>query len=207
MGLKAGSLAAAGGGALLVWSGIRGRSWSTVLRDIIGGHSPAIATTAYRIEPGTPDDGSGSLPVTIGTGPPSALAGTITGLKSHFQYEYGAAPATGLVDCSSLINEGCRLLGLAVPFDRHYTGKTHGPNTVAWIAWTGCTTVPYREAQSGDLAIWQTHMGVITGPNQMFSALNPAKDLRYTPIKGDGAPIRNEVLFVRRLKGIRMAGR
>jgi resuscitation-promoting factor RpfB len=35
--IKGGYLLAAGGGALLLWSGFRGRNWSTSLRDLISG--------------------------------------------------------------------------------------------------------------------------------------------------------------------------
>jgi len=49
MPVKGGYLALTGAGALLIWSGLKGKSWSTVLRDIMQGKKPATTTTAYAI--------------------------------------------------------------------------------------------------------------------------------------------------------------
>jgi hypothetical protein len=46
-------LAIAGGGAILLWSGLRGKGWSTVLRDVIAGKNPAQAPSQNAIA-GTP---------------------------------------------------------------------------------------------------------------------------------------------------------
>jgi len=58
MPVKGGYLALTGAGALLVWSGLKGKSWSTVLRDIAQGRKPQTATTAYTIT-GTTATGPG----------------------------------------------------------------------------------------------------------------------------------------------------
>jgi hypothetical protein len=49
MAIKAGYLIAAGGGIVLIWSGVKGKSWSTVLRDVVSGQKPTTAFTAYPI--------------------------------------------------------------------------------------------------------------------------------------------------------------
>jgi hypothetical protein len=50
MPVKGGYLLAAGGGVILVWSGLRGKSWSAALRDVISGKKPEhLQTTAAII--------------------------------------------------------------------------------------------------------------------------------------------------------------
>lgn len=85
MAVKAAGLAVTGGAVVLLWSGLRGKSWSTVIRDVIGGHSPSIATTAYRIQPGTQatDLGGSSFSgggININPAPPNAA--TVAALKA-----------------------------------------------------------------------------------------------------------------------------
>jgi Lysozyme like domain len=70
MPVKGGYLALVGGGALLVWSGLKGKSWSTVLRDIAQGRKPSAALTAYTI-PGTP---ANAAPGGIASGGPPPAA-------------------------------------------------------------------------------------------------------------------------------------
>jgi hypothetical protein len=48
MPVKGGYLLAAGAGVILVWSGLKGKSWSTVFRDVISGQ-PITKTTANPI--------------------------------------------------------------------------------------------------------------------------------------------------------------
>jgi len=50
MPVKGGYLIAAGGGALLIWSGFRGKSVSASLRNVIAGKSPTTLTAAYPIQ-------------------------------------------------------------------------------------------------------------------------------------------------------------
>ena len=67
MPVKGGYLIAAGGGAILLWSGIKGHKWSTVLRDLISGtqipKSPSLAITSSpaAFSSGA-SGGSGQLP-------------------------------------------------------------------------------------------------------------------------------------------------
>lgn len=81
MPVKAGYLAAAGGGAILLWSGLRGKSWSTVIRDVISGQKPAIALTAYEITPGTPGTSAG----TGGSGGAAPVAGPASASERAWQ--------------------------------------------------------------------------------------------------------------------------
>jgi hypothetical protein len=79
-----------------------------------------------------------------------------------------------------------------------YNGSEHGPVTGEWLIWNGLITIGHNgnEAQAGDLAVWQTHMGICTGPNTMVSAQNPKDGTRESPINGFIA----ELLTIRRYK-------
>lgn len=58
MPVKGTYLAIAGAGGLLIWSGLKGKQWSDVLRQLIAGKKPGAATTAYTIS-GTPSTAFG----------------------------------------------------------------------------------------------------------------------------------------------------
>ena len=118
-------------------------------------------------------------------------------------YVWGGIPARGIGnwDCSSFSNE-------VIGHDMHmsipgfpggsYTGDVHGPSTLEWISWTGCRTVGRSgaDAVAGDLCVWQTHMGIAIGPNQMISAQSPSTGTQVSEIDGF---IPSEQLFIRRL--------
>lgn len=54
-------LAIAGGGAILLWSGIRGKSWSSVIRNVVSGQDPKTALNINPIQTAsTPATGPGS---------------------------------------------------------------------------------------------------------------------------------------------------
>lgn len=199
-------LLAAGGGAVLLWSGLKGKKWSETLRNIISGKNPAITATSYPI---TTAPGA-FLPDSTGA---VAAHASVTGTSSNIAqdvmryvgtgYTWGGVPAKGLDnhDCSSLVNEVIGWdLGLAIPGYKAgtYHGQSHGPSTVVWLVWTGAFTIKKQDMAPGDLAIWQTHMGIIVGPNEMVSAQDQQLGTRRTTISG-GAPF-GEKLFVRRLK-------
>jgi resuscitation-promoting factor RpfB len=59
--VKGGYLLAAGGGALLLWSGFRGRNWSTSLRDLISGKP--LPTSQSNPIVSSPNAGSSSSSV------------------------------------------------------------------------------------------------------------------------------------------------
>lgn len=122
-------------------------------------------------------------------------------------YVYGGAPATGRGhwDCSSFVNWVVgHDLGMAIPgyAAGKYTGAEHGPDTIAWAGWPGASHVASPAA--GDIVIWAGagtggHMGIVTGPDQMISALNSREGTRKTQIQGVGPS--GVPLVYRRLNG------
>jgi len=184
-------------GLVLVWSGIKGASVSTVLRDAAHGQNPS---TAPNVNPIIDSAGGGATGVSGNTG--SEIANDALRFVGH-QYIYGGAPGTDGThgwDCSSFCNW---VIGhdnaLAIPGygPGKYTGAVHGPATPQWFVTGLCTTVPRNQAQPGDVVVWLTHMGIVTGPNQMISAQTEATGTRVSSIDGF---IKGEPMRIRRLK-------
>ena len=80
MPVKGSYLLVAGGGAIILWSGIRGHKWSTTLRDIISGKKPPATTELAITSSGAAFQTGGAGGV---TGPAStALGGNATKNKA-----------------------------------------------------------------------------------------------------------------------------
>jgi hypothetical protein len=81
MPIKGGYLIAAGSGALLLWSGLRGKSLSASLRNVISGKSPTTLAAAYSIttSPNAYSSGSSTSGYPGGT---TALGGSATANKA-----------------------------------------------------------------------------------------------------------------------------
>jgi cell wall-associated NlpC family hydrolase len=91
---------------------------------------------------------------------------------------------------------------MSIPvYGKKWNPSTHGPATGDYLLWSGAKTVSHnaKDAQAGDLCVWQTHMGIATGGGNMVSALNESLGTKATTISG-GAP-GGELLFVRRING------
>jgi cell wall-associated NlpC family hydrolase len=206
MPIKTGYLIAASGGAILLWSGIKGKKWSTVLRDLISGR-PISSATDNPIT-GTPasDFAAGANAGVTAQGKASAQGSAIADDALKYQgagYVWGGTPGSGSGhwDCSSFANAVIgRDIGMAIPMYRAgaYIGQSHGPTTGVWLVWPGAFTIKRKDAAPGDLCIWQTHMGICIGGGRMISALDQASGTQVTTFAA-GAPT-GEIMFVRRLK-------
>ncbi len=192
------AVAAAAAGILLIWSGIKGAKVTTALRSVLSGKQPA-GTNAYPLTGAQLAAGASGL--SGGSASGSAIASDALQYQGKFPYVWGGAPASGGSDCSGFANEvighDC---GMAIPgyAPGAYTGSAHGPTTLSWLAWSGCKTIGHSGsvAEPGDLAIWQTHMGICTGPNQMISAQDPQNGTQVSAIDG----FIPEFLYIRRLQ-------
>jgi cell wall-associated NlpC family hydrolase len=198
------ALGTAAAGALLVYAGITGKSVPHALQAIISGKSPAAVKASYQIS-GSPASGGGG-PGTMSFAGATQTGAAIAADALRYQgtgYTWGGAPANGpdSHDCSSLVNQVLGMdLGMTIPgyAGGTYHGQVHGPTTVEWLATAQCITVGHSgaAAQAGDLAVWQTHMGICLGPDQMISAQNPQSGTRISSVDG----FIPEFLFIRRLK-------
>lgn len=208
MPIKPSYLMLAGAGAIVAVAGVKGWGVGATARDIISGKNPAANPQLASTITGAsyPAAAASAFGYGAATGALAGAAGGLAGIAESligFPYQWDGSPAEGVADCSSLMN-WCvgHLGGRAIPGYKAgaYNGTSHGPSTLLWLAWfgTGLTHIARANAQPGDLAIWQTHMGMITGSNEMVSDLNPSLGTRQTTITA-AAPA-GEILFVGRLK-------
>lgn len=93
---KGAYLAIAGGGAILLWSGVRGKSWSQVIRNLIAGKNPATTVQANPIGAvaSSTDTGAGGTLSTSGlTGATgvvtSGYVGNISNAQQAQSYAFG----------------------------------------------------------------------------------------------------------------------
>lgn len=205
-------LAAAGLGTVILYAGFKGKKWTDVTHSLLSGKSPTQSSFANPIitSPVAYQQGSygyGGYPLSNPSGG-TASGNAIAEDALQYQgagYVWAGAPGSGAGhwDCSSFANAVIgRDLGMAIPMYAagKYIGQAHGPNTLIWLAWSGCTKVPKQEAEAGDLAIWQTHMGICINNTHMISALDAQLGTKVTTIQG-GAP-GGEILTVKRLKAV-----
>lgn len=208
MPVKASYLLLAGGGAVVAVAGFKGWSPGATLRDVLSGKDPSHLEQTSQIAQQSYGYGYGyGAPIGVtGFGGPGAISNNAIANSSlqqiGFAYKWGAAPITGATDCSGWANMIVGWINRrAIPgfAAGTYNGQTHGPNTIAWLAWNGCYRIPLAQARPGDLAVWQTHMGIIVDNGQhMVSDLNPSLGTQETTIQGASPPL--EMLFVERLK-------
>lgn len=124
-------------------------------------------------------------------------------------YMYGGAPANGIGkwDCSSFVSW---VMGhdmkMSVPMypNGSYTGHAHGPTAAQYLVWSGATSIARNAASAGDLACWVTHIGIVTGPDQMISAYSTRTGTLVTGINGAGPT--GEPLVIRRVNGTAASG-
>src|SRR6266487_2032844 len=126
------ALAAAGTGALFLWSGIRGGHVLVNLQDLIQGRQPADAGA----NPITGTAFAGTLDTVTGPNPTgNQIAVDALAYQGHC-YRFGGAPGrdgSGCWDCSSFANWVIgHDMGLAIPGHKPggYDGSAHGPSTL-----------------------------------------------------------------------------
>lgn len=141
---------------------------------------------------------------------PAELVSTAEASLGHCYAWGGAVGVQGLActDCSGMCNNWYgRIWKLAIPdFPAGtYDGSEHGPSTIGWLDSIGSivNVMPRSEAQGGDIACWQTHMGMCVDNTDFISAANPTQGTIKAPIDGF---IPGETLYILRVKDVAPGG-
>jgi cell wall-associated NlpC family hydrolase len=190
-------------GGLLVFAGVKGYSLAQAVQDLVQGKSPLNEPVTKPIS-GTPASGTPGIGQVTSRASVSAVSADALKYEGHC-YLFGGAQlkGNGCWDCSSFANwiYG-HDIGLPIPGypAGGYDGKSHGPATVDWLTWSGLVTIGHdgRGAQAGDLAVWQTHMGICLGSDSMISAQTPSSGTQISTINN----FIPEILFIRRYKAV-----
>lgn len=190
MPVKGGYLLLAGTGGLLLWSGLKGKSWSTVAKDILSGKNPKASLTAFTIQPGTAQ--SEGFGANIGSGGPvSGAAGDFERYVGVVPYVWAGATPRGW-DCSGSSNWVWNHdLGHAIPGypkPHSFNGRTHGPATGMWMLWLPfhASKIKRASVQQDDICLWQTHMGIAADNQNYISAFDRQEGTVRKPIDGGG---------------------
>jgi cell wall-associated NlpC family hydrolase len=185
-------------GSIFLYSALKGKSVLASAQAIITGKSPATVKPTLQITDSPPSTDTNSS-TTLPSGN-NSIVGIAMKSNGQHRYIYGAPPPIGKVDCSSWVSEVLGDAGLPIPggtwAQMTHNGTEHGPTTISYLGWSGAKTIGHSpsDAQPNDLVVWQTHMGICIGPNQMISAQDEKLGIGTSTIHIPG-----ELLFVRRL--------
>jgi peptidoglycan DL-endopeptidase CwlO len=181
MPVKPSYLLLAGGGAVIAYSGLRGKSVSSAFRDVIAGQSPKDALAANSIVGGSAGNAGGGMTF---SGDSSAIASDALRYEGLGYVWGGNGSKPGIWDCSSYFTYVANHdLGIAVPGYKPHTfgGHGHGPTVAVYRFWKGAHTV--TTPQPGDYVCFGiSHMGIYLGNGKMISALNPSLGTRVTSV-------------------------
>ncbi len=186
-------------GGVLAYSGLKGKGFSAVVRNLIAGKDPGLLPVTGAIAVTSSPSGT-AQPSAYTTGGNSAI---VNDGRQYLgvPYSWGKANPKDGWDCSGYLNWVLgHDLGMTLPLGvKNFDGSWHGPVTGNYLLWTGATTIPRSQAAPGDLACWPTHIGIVSGSNTMLNAYSRSRPTSETPIDGWGPP--GEPLTIRRITG------
>jgi cell wall-associated NlpC family hydrolase len=210
MTINAGRLLLVGGGGVFVWSGIAGKSVSSVFRQLAGGDSPTTATSANAIAGESPLASSAAVSTTgsagYGTGAgatpsgsaPAGAAGTMLAFfESKVGHPYLAENPQRFgptyYDCSGLCWAAANAAG--IKFSQSLALAELEPPI--FIAKGGTVIKSESQCVAGDICFfvgadpessqWGPigHVGMCSKPGQLVSAYDTAQGVCYTPMSQD----------------------
>jgi cell wall-associated NlpC family hydrolase len=208
MTINAGRLLLVGGGGVFVWSGIAGKSVSSVFRQLAGGDSPTTATGANAIAGESALSASASISTTgsagYGTGATpsgSAPAGAAGTMLAFFQSKVGL-PYTEEnperfgpheYDCSGLCWAAANAAG--IKFSQALALANLEP--AVFIGHGGTVVAKESSVQTGDICFFHGaapgpsqwgpigHVGMCSTPGTLVSAYDTAEGVTHTPMSQD----------------------
>lgn len=109
--------------------------------------------------------------------PASGLAAEMVRLGSAAKGYVWGATGPDNYDCSGLVWKAVSNLGM-------YNGPRFTTSTFRMTTSSWCQ--PVKSPSTGDIVIWPGHhMGVVVGPDKMYSARDTARGIGYSTISGD----------------------
>lgn len=179
MPVKPSYLFVAGAGAVIAYSGFKGKGIGSAFHAVISGQSPAEAIAANGIIGGKAATGGSTF-----TGSMDSIASDAMQYQGQGYVWGGNGSRPGIWDCSSfysyVVNHD---LGIRIPgYAPHsFGGHGHGPTVAVYRLWSGARTV--ATPQPGDMVCFGvTHMGIYIGGGKMISALNSSLGTKVTQV-------------------------
>ena len=139
------------------------------------------------------DNGNGSENSGSGGGSRALLLTTAVRLGQGKPYVFGAAGPRAY-DCSGLVWDAMRK---AYPARfgklRRFTTFTLMRSAAA----KHLTTITADQSAPGDIVLWNTHIGIVSGPDRFYSARNPRSGIGYSKISSFNTGHGNSYKFLR----------
>jgi len=192
------AVAATAGGALLLWSGLKGAKVSTALGSVISGQQPS-GTNANQITAAY-DASQATTTATVSGGSATGQAIATDAMKYVGQgYIYGGPSQPGKWDCSSFVSYVLgHDLGMSIPGGSWASvtnnGASHGPASGSYMLFG--TGITQSQVAAGDLIATTDHIGIAISPTQMVSAQDEALGVGVAGFPGGfpgGTPVYRRV--------------
>lgn len=172
-GISGVAVALASAGAVLVYAGFRGVSPLQALRDATSGKPPGVAANPTNISTANRDTGTGGS--ASGFTNSNLRNNVVANAKKYSGDQYSQLKRTqpGFSDCSSFVDKALKDSGINPP-------QSAWASTANFRLSPDWRTIPFAQAQPGDIAISATHMVLITsaGGQTAIGQQNPKRDVQ-----------------------------
>lgn len=127
-------LAIAGIGGIFVWSGIKGKSWSEVFRNLIAGKNPANAKSTQQIQPlNAQDTSTSNAVVSYGYGSAGSVSVTPPSNSSKDQWSRSILKGLGAPQNAPNIKSVSSWISIEFPSWPNYAAKNNPLATTLWL--------------------------------------------------------------------------